>query len=239
MVPSLFASRCLGLCNNCDCGNEEQLSPRQGALESKSSIADFLVVLSAVHVGDIVFLTSDGISDNFDPIIRKQVSPRTIGEGSNRLPGIAALSPATCHAMAMAEMTAVLRDACRQQQQQPPTQQGRSVRDAQRAEEPSGVDVSLQDGGKPGLQPQIQTALPSAAAAAPLEPLNGHCLTAEAVMNSLLAFARQATEQQRQLLEDPATRQTLTDVQIADLVADLPGKVDHACVVAFKVGEQK
>lgn len=176
---------------------------------------------AAAAVGDIVFLTSDGIADNFDPVTRKQASPRTIGEGSNRSLGVGALSPATCHAMAVAEMAAVLKDACRQQQEG--------------SFEAPAADVLL--GSSRGALPAVVS--DNSKQEHPTQPLglvDGASLTAVLAVNSLIAFAQQATAEQRRVLEDPSTRQSMTAEQLADLVASLPGKMDHASVVAYKVG---
>lgn len=177
-----------------------------------------------------MFLTSDGIADNFDPFIRQQASAGTVGEGSNRPLGINALSPATCHAMAVAEMAAVFKDACRQQQQ---PQEG--------SHEAPAADVLLHyvanDKG-PQAPPSTEGAGGSSKdrPTLPLAPIDATSLTAKSAVNSLIAFVRQATAEQRTVLEDSKRKESMTADQLADLVASLPGKMDHASVVAYKVG---
>lgn len=43
---------------------------------SEPELNNLTVAMTVVDVGDIVFLTSDGISDNFDPVVGKFAMPR-------------------------------------------------------------------------------------------------------------------------------------------------------------------
>ncbi|KAF6254955.1 hypothetical protein COO60DRAFT_260710 [Scenedesmus sp. NREL 46B-D3] len=87
------------------------------AVGDAPDLSNISYAITSLDKGDVVFLASDGIADNFDPVVRKQASARAIGEGSSRQVGIAALSPAKCHNMTLADMAGVLKDACRKQQQ--------------------------------------------------------------------------------------------------------------------------
>lgn len=62
----------------------------------------------------------------------------------------------------------------------------------------------------------------------------GAALTAAGAVGALMAFVTAATAEQRRVLEDPTcTRRSSTE--LAALLSGLPGKLDHASCVAYKV----
>jgi hypothetical protein len=208
-------------------------------------------------------LASDGIADNFDPVVRKQASARAIGEGSSRHPGITALSPAKCHNMTLADMAGVLKDACRKQQQgrcnsvSGSSKQRKLVQDQLQAAAGMGAaqqeqqQLQQQREATAYVQQQLQQLEQQAAGATPkqqqqrssssssLQPLDsvdGRCLTADATVRALLTFVERGTAAQRQVLEQANTDGCKGPDELGDLIANLPGKMDHASVVAYKVG---
>jgi hypothetical protein len=211
----------------------------------------------------VVFLASDGIADNFDPVVRKQASSRAIGEGSSRQPGITALSPAKCHKMALADMAGVLKDACRKVQQGCNSLSGSSKQRQivqeqlqaaagygaqqqeqqqlqQQREATAYVQQQLQQleqqAANPEQQQQQQQQRNSSSASPPLEVVDGRCLTAHATVHALLSFVERGTAAQRQVLEQANVDGCKGPDELGDLIANLPGKMDHASVVAYKVG---
>jgi hypothetical protein len=221
-----------------------------------------------VCAGDVVFLASDGVADNFDPVMRKQAlasalpskSPRASAAAqaaaasalngtteqdfsSHLYQDLCPASPATCHAKAMADMAKVLRNACSPQQPQqlsqpqPPPQQQQSS---------EGLAVKLGNGALTGdsLASTVSstggalTAGSSTKSVAGELPAfsNGVALTARGTVDALIAFATAVTDAQRQVLEDAGVRSSKNKHQLADVLAGLPGKLDHASVVAYKVG---
>lgn len=227
--------------------------------------------------GDLVFLTSDGIADNFDPVMRKQAlasalpskSPRASAAAqaaaqaalsgpmdltSHLYDNLCPASPATCHARAMADMSKVLRGACSKQQQQIRLQPPRSLQQQemeQKQQQPGAVcgpgpvciesiDASLatstgSSGGGSGQQP-LGTGSSNKSALSELPAFTeGAALTPQAAVDALMAFATAVTDAQRRVLEEAGATSSRQQ-EVADILANLPGKLDHACVVAYKVG---
>jgi hypothetical protein len=224
-----------------------------------------------VCTGDVVFLASDGIADNFDPVMRKQAlasalpskSPRASAAAqaaaasalngteqdfsSHLYQDLCPASPATCHAKAMVDMAKVLRNACSpQQQQQRPAQPPPQQLQPQQPQSSEGLAVKLGNGALAGdsLASTVSstggalTAGSSSKSVAGELPAfsNGAVLTARGVVDALIAFATAVTDAQRRVLEDAAMRSSRNKQQLADILAGLPGKLDHASVVAYKVG---
>lgn len=255
--------------------------------------------------GDVVILTSDGIADNFDPVMRKQVlasalpskSPRASAAAqaaaasalngtdpdfpSQAYAGLCSPSPASCHARALADMAQVLRSACsppalqetaampaQPPQPQPPSQQADQDQQPRQPQDGggavgaaggvaggtgSGVEGTLQQLADPGSS-LASTASSSGGGNGGLHALTaglnsrsvgrdlpafaaGANLTAHAAVDAMMSFASSITDAQRRVLEDAASRGSSgkRSRELADLVAGLPGKLDHACVVAYKV----
>lgn len=259
-------------------------------------------LLGGDHAGDVVFLTSDGISDNFDPVMRKQAlatalpskSPRAsaaaqaaalsalnsstasgggIGSSSSsnhnqqqqqssdpwaHVNGaqlhqelLGSVSPATCHARALNDMAKVLRCACgdpqhaygggtaQQQQQQQGTaglpSSGGGGGGQHQQQQPHQQPPQPQLNGL-SLGPSVAASSKSVAGELPAGFTAGADLTAAAAVDALMRFASAVTDAQRQVLEDAASRSSNRKHELADVLAGLPGKLDHACVVAYKVG---
>jgi hypothetical protein len=212
-----------------------------------------------------VFLASDGIADNFDPVVRKQATARAIGEGSSRHPGVTALSPAKCHAMTLVDMAGVLKEACRKLQQgrcssvsgsckrrqvvqehlqaaagvgaaQQEQQQLQQQREATAYVQQQLQQLEQQAAGATFKQQQQQQQRVSGSGLPQLEAVDGRCLTAGAVVHALLSFVERSTAAQRQVLEQANADGCKGPDELANLLANLPGKMDHASAVAYKVG---
>ena len=50
---------------------------------SEPELNNLTVAMTVVDAGDIVFLTSDGISDNFDPVVGKFAMPKKEQEATD------------------------------------------------------------------------------------------------------------------------------------------------------------
>ena len=218
--------------------------------------------------GDIVFLTSDGVSDNFDPVVGKFVLPRKSDD-----PAAPSVTPG--RRRGSAEVTA-----------------GRQAGGgAARAENGRGGRQTARTGSKTVLTPvprgnrsakQISAAPviprpPAAAPPSPLPPLplvtalqrheltqlrmndllrngalenEGHVTDARHLCCQLLDFAFRLTTAKRRVLEDPElytggdgmelsrAEQRARRRRVCEKLAVVPGKLDHATVVAYQVGEQ-
>ncbi|GIM01870.1 hypothetical protein Vretimale_6664 [Volvox reticuliferus] len=80
------------------------------AMGEEPDLANMLLCLTFLDEGDFIFLTSDGVADNFDPVIRKVArhQPQILESADNDLP---ALSPAECQAKAMDMLRDVIVEA--------------------------------------------------------------------------------------------------------------------------------
>lgn len=78
------------------------------AMGEDPDLANMLLCLTFLDEGDFIFLTSDGVADNFDPVIRKMARHQVLESAENDLP---ALSPAECQAKAMDLLREVVADA--------------------------------------------------------------------------------------------------------------------------------
>jgi hypothetical protein len=163
----------------------------------------------------------------------------------------------------MADMARVLRKACspEQQQQQPqlsqPPQQPPAAGGVGSVPAANGSarfkvvipPIHLADGnsmastassgGGSGLHTLNTGSACGRSSGGELPPFTaGADLTAKAAVDALMAFVTDVTEAHRSVLEGAASKGKLSkrSPEIVDLLAGLPGKLDHASVVAYKVG---
>jgi hypothetical protein len=185
--------------------------------------------MTEVQTGDIVFLTSDGISDNFDPVVGKFAVPKKCS------------------------MTSPLPSS------------GRKSRSGVPASASAGS--VLDGGGPDELSAVLRRSLPLVEAhqrheltLMRLEDLLAHgvsgrdppCHTAQELCLQLVDFATKLTVAKRRILEDPELYVNDSDGKVTELsrseqrcrrrkvcerLAMVPGKLDHASVVAYTVGE--
>lgn len=215
----------------------------------------------------MVILTSDGIADNFDPVIRKQVlasalpgrSPRASAAAqaaaASALNGttdpdaasqLSPASPASCHARALVDMAKVLRSACSHPHPQPPQQQQQqqdtpSQPNQQQQQQPGGLIVG---GGGDGTLDSLASTTASSGGGTTHRSVTGElpafsagaALTARCAVDTLIGFATAVTDAQRRVLEDAAMKSSNNKARLGDILANLPGKLDHASAVAYKVG---
>lgn len=136
-------------------------------------------------------------------------------------------------------MAKVLRNACssQQQQEQPSQQQHSSHSNTpvnNKAHNGNGVSASAVGSGG-GVTPQAGSQFTSIAGELPPFAA-GADLTPRAAAEALLGFATAVTQAQRTVLEDAAMKSRGKRDALCDVLAQLPGKLDHASVVVYKVG---
>ncbi|XP_037087076.1 PP2C-like domain-containing protein CG9801 [Pollicipes pollicipes] len=237
--------------------------------------------MTQVEPGDIVFLTSDGVSDNFDPVVGKFVLPKKAEEEA----GVSASAPAGRPApRAGRPASAAARPAGNST---PQTDGGRAPRTEPGKSAPRG-----QGGGAPRQQltktvlrpvPRGRNAkqvaaggpAPPSPAAVPVLPIvtayqrheltqlrmedllrngalegEGRVTDARHLCCQLLDFAFRLTTAKRRVLEDQElytagdglelsrAEQRARRRRVCEKLAVVPGKLDHATVVAFQVGEE-
>ncbi|TRY74463.1 hypothetical protein TCAL_08318 [Tigriopus californicus] len=172
--------------------------------------------LTEVHAGDIVFLTSDGVSDNFDPVVGKFCVPvKSNAEGMNRrkpksasdssLPTVEAYQR---HELTLLRMEDILNHG---------------------------------PGSKSSKEPSSST---------------GRVNNSVELCHRMMDFCHRLTTAKRKVLEDPelypdhtkhalpdsdATRldQKLRRRKVCEKLAMVPGKLDHATIVAFTVEDRR
>lgn len=172
--------------------------------------------MTYVEPGDIVFLTSDGISDNFDPVVGKFCVPKRT----------------------------------------PDDKSGRNYAVQQNSSLPAVLAYQRHELTLLRLEDLLN--LGSGSEAAPLQNLgiSGRVQTAAELCHRMVDFCQRLTTAKRKILEDPdlypehtkhalpdsdATRmdQKLRRRRVCEKLALVPGKLDHATVVAFSVANRK
>merc|ERR1719464_993340 len=172
--------------------------------------------ITEVLPGDIVFLTSDGISDNFDPVVGKFCVPKKT----------------------------------------PDDKSGRNYAVQQNSSLPAVLAYQRHELTLLRLEDLLN--LGSGSEAAPLQNLgiSGRVQTAAELCHRMVDFCQRLTTAKRKILEDPdlypehtkhalpdsdATRmdQKLRRRRVCEKLALVPGKLDHATVVAFSVANRK
>jgi len=165
--------------------------------------------ITEVLPGDIVFLTSDGISDNFDPVVGKFCVPKKPERTNSR-------------------------------------KKGKNVSIGRRTSEVEGLPTVE------GFQRhhltllRIEDILNNAWGSAH-HTGNGSVESAAELCQRMLDFCQQLTTAKRKILEDPelyaGTDQNMQDQKlrrrrVCEKLALVPGKLDHATIAAFKVGDR-
>ncbi|XP_049953674.1 PP2C-like domain-containing protein CG9801 [Schistocerca serialis cubense] len=188
--------------------------------------------MTEVEPGDIVFLTSDGVSDNFDPVVGK----------------FAVLPPA--QPSSSAENT---KTAGNTMNITGSTMKVQSTNTSSRANANSDI--------LPSSLPTVQAYQRHELSLLRMEDLlkngvsgNGPpCDDAKTLCELLLDFATRLTAAKRHILEDPDLYYTVSEnsdqlkelskseqrtrrKKVCEKLAMVPGKLDHATVVAYKVG---
>ncbi|XP_013791967.1 PP2C-like domain-containing protein CG9801 [Limulus polyphemus] len=184
-------------------------------------LSNLTVAMTTVEPGDIVFLTSDGISDNFDPVVGKFALPKTTER--------------------IAPMDGASEDI---------QKQGLLHRSNSNGNE---KHISSSEFALPVVEAHQRHELTLLR----MEDLltNGvnegdrPCETARQLCEQMLDFATKLTVAKRRILEDPELYKDSADAlnqleqrrrrrKVGDKLAMVPGKLDHATVVACKVGIQ-
>ncbi|KAG8185356.1 hypothetical protein JTE90_005483 [Oedothorax gibbosus] len=166
-------------------------------------LSNLTVSMSELEADDIVFLASDGISDNFDPVVGKFAIPRKINKRS-KTPTI------------------------------------------DNDQEPFILDYNL---------PVVEAHQRHELTLLRMEDLivngvnegDGPCETARQICEQMIDFAEKLTIAKRRILEDPdlyknddlevnAVGQRMRRRKVGEKLAMVPGKLDHASIVAYTVG---
>ncbi|KAI6183845.1 Protein phosphatase 2C (PP2C)-like domain-containing protein [Aphelenchoides bicaudatus] len=200
--------------------------------------------MSFVEEGDFVFLTSDGISDNFDPVvgkfcmIRKNDSEKENSDESPTIP----IKPL---------------HKTKSMPNGGPKQKKRCVAvlpcvDAAERQELMLLRMADVISNGIGNLAESYAGYDENDLPLPLEgsfaksPHDKQSPTASSLCHNLINFAYNLSNAKRRTLEDPElyrtrthskTEERLRRKMIRNMLMEMPGKLDHASVVAFKVGQ--
>lgn len=190
-------------------------------------LSNLLCCFVPVTDGDIVFVVSDGISDNFDPVCLKEAVPIS-----------QSISPTTTTSKLLSGQSVDLDSPSTFTQSQMPLLHAESNDVAQHQE------------------PQLPHVTPEQRHAISLMKLTEllkqtwqrrRCLTASLVKDTIVNYVIEVSEEKRRFLERcwaevASSEQTVeqrraTDRKITHQVKRLPGKLDHSTICAYKVGK--
>ena len=177
--------------------------------------------MTFVDEGDIVFITSDGVSDNFDPVVGKFC----IIEPS---PGIVPVTSTSDKE----------NDTGRSTRHSPPGGRGGAQSDTEQPNPPSQLPVVTAHQRHELMLLRMDDLLERGA------NNQQRATSARQVVTALVDFVTQLTRAKRTFLEDPDLyrEQTRPDQKrqrraVRLRMSEMPGKLDHATVVAYTVGE--
>ncbi|KAK5966847.1 hypothetical protein GCK32_014749, partial [Trichostrongylus colubriformis] len=183
-------------------------------------------------LGDIVFITSDGVSDNFDPVVGKFcVIKRAEVENKENA---AQLPPRDNRKLSVATKDSPSREFAR------PRTCAATLPCVDAASRHELMLVRMRDIIANGIDPPKEACRLSPRH----EPLFPH-VTASVLSHRLIQFATHLSQAKRRTLENPELykKEKMTKSEqrarrraVREKIADMPGKLDHASVVAYSVG---
>ncbi|XP_015910922.1 PP2C-like domain-containing protein CG9801 [Parasteatoda tepidariorum] len=181
-------------------------------------LGNLTVSMSELEPDDIVFLVSDGISDNFDPVVGKFAIPRKVDKRAK--------TPTDSSAENNHPLNAL---------------HNQNVE-----KETFVIDLNL---------PVVEAHQRHALTLLRMEDLilngvnegDGPCETAQQLCEQMIDFAEKLTIAKRRILEDPElyknddlevnqAGQRMRRRKVGEKLAMVPGKLDHASIVAYTVG---
>ena len=186
--------------------------------------------ITEVEPGDIVFLTSDGISDNFDPVVGKFCVPRKPERSSSQGGGRGSARHTPTRARAHSDISDFL-----------PT-----VEAFQRHELTLARMEDILNQGS-GSLPSINTLGGGGDTSAP----GGRVRCSADLCQRMLDFCQRLTTAKRKILEDPElyprpddpgpdlTDQKMRRRRVCEKLGLVPGKLDHATIVAYQVADRR
>uniref|UniRef100_A0A7E4ULJ7 PPM-type phosphatase domain-containing protein n=1 Tax=Panagrellus redivivus TaxID=6233 RepID=A0A7E4ULJ7_PANRE len=214
--------------------------------------------MTFIQEGDLVFITSDGISDNFDPVVGKFCVIKHTDSEKENLMDIEADHPA-----AVAKASQVFQKIESIPKRQRCNATVPSVDALERHELmllrmadviANGVNLRLPEApingeNSPYAIPTTPESgidgTPTSELASPRVPRK-NSTTASEVCRNLITFATQLSSAKRRTLENPELYRTRTHSRteervrrkmVRNMIMEMPGKLDHASCVAYKVGE--
>ncbi|CAG2164956.1 unnamed protein product [Oppiella nova] len=204
------------------------------------------VAMTVVERGDIVFLTSDGISDNFDPVVGKFAIPKKDKPYSSKANGA---SSETSNDVRKSRLKRSNSNPDRDSAHRPANVRKSRLK---RSNSNPDRDSAHRPAPNPDL-PVVSAEQRHELSLLRMEDLllNGvnendsRCTTAKSLCHLMIDFSMKLTTAKRRILEDPELyekddqfgqyEQRERRRRVGNRLALVPGKLDHASVVAYKV----
>ncbi|KAK6732165.1 hypothetical protein RB195_016505 [Necator americanus] len=189
--------------------------------------------MTFVEEGDVVFITSDGVSDNFDPVVGKFcVIKRTETDNKEN----SQIPPRDNRKLSVSTKDSPSREFAR------PRPCAASLPCVDAASRHELMLVRMRDIIANGLDPPKEV-MRLSPRREPLFPP----VTASILSHRLIQFATHLSQAKRRTLENPELykKEKMTKSEqrarrraVREKIADMPGKLDHASVVAYSVGRR-
>ncbi|CAI5441687.1 unnamed protein product [Caenorhabditis angaria] len=190
--------------------------------------------MTFVETGDIVFITSDGVSDNFDPVVGKFcVIKKTEAENKEN----SKLPPREDRTIDVST-----RDSSKNQEYARNRTCAASLPCVDATRRHELMLVRMRDVIANGLNPQPNTPT------SPRRRIEYPAVSASVLCQRLIQFATQLSQAKRRVLENPELykKEKMTKAEqrarrkmVREKIADMPGKLDHASVVAYHVSRNE
>lgn len=211
------------------------------------------VAMTIVEKGDIVFLTSDGVSDNFDPVVGKFAIPQKKDNSPTCQQVSKADEPDSSRSKNVESKNSESKNVESKNVESSSKSRSYQVR-LKRSNSNPDRDSAHRPSPDPGL-PVVSAEQRHELTLLRMEDIvrNGMKeedrvvdVTARSLCESMIDFASKLTTAKRRTLEDPQLynddeefgqrEQRRRRRRVGDKLLLLPGKLDHASVVAYKVG---
>ncbi|RWS23809.1 PP2C-like domain-containing protein [Leptotrombidium deliense] len=221
-----------------------------GPVDGKNpELNNLTVAMTIVDKGDIVFLTSDGVSDNFDPVVGKFAIPKKVDKTKNLIPDIIKESVSNSNKS---------QRSVHSQQKKVGSSTKRSQSGLRRSNSnpnPQSRSLAHQSVFSDFSLPVVSAEQRHALCLLRMEDLlkNGvnagdtPSSSAKQLCEVMIEFVSKLTTAKRRILEDPDLyddndvnfdefEQRQRRRKVGNKLAMFPGKLDHASIVACKVG---
>lgn len=174
--------------------------------------------LTFLDPGDIVYLTTDGISDNFDPVVTKIAMPKRRSQSESDV-----------------------------KEESDAKEESDTKEESDAKEEEEDSSMSCSEDGRPELEPheRHQYAVKEMERIIhEFELFTENSISAQELSGALLQHVLRLTDSKRKVLENPdlygkrlkAKDRKRRDSEIVAKMSKAPGKLDHASIVAYEVG---
>ncbi|RWS13736.1 PP2C-like domain-containing protein, partial [Dinothrombium tinctorium] len=220
-----------------------------GPVDGKNpELNNLTVAMTIVDIGDIVFLTSDGVSDNFDPVVGKFAIPIPKKSDDKQVKKSDVMKESVSNSNKSQS------NSHSQQRKNGGSSSKRSQAGLRRSNSNPDRDSAHTPFPDPGL-PMVTAEQRHALCLLRMEDLitngvnegDGPSSSAKQLCEVMIQFVSKLTTAKRRILEDPDLyddndttfdqfEQRQRRRKVGDKLAMVPGKLDHASIVAYKIG---